>query len=357
MPEKTLHIPYSRSWITRKDIAAVNTVLRSGKVSQGSITQAFEKGLSRTVGAEDGGAVGVSSGTAALFLALRALKIGAGDDVLTPSYICQEVVEAVLATGARPVFCDTSHQWVIAVDNVRNLINKNTRAIIVPHLFGIFAQTTDFKEFGLPVIEDCSQAFAFAPDWYITGDIATFSFRWSKCFTTGEGGMAISKDPDLVSKMRQIRDGELNRPGFRLLAPISDMASALGLSQLGRYPSCLKHRRIFAQEYRQSIDRLSTSLLIDYPYDRSMFYRLSIKIPGGWKEHNRAFSEHGIDVNPGIPYLQHRNFGLPDAGFESSVDLLEQTIVFPLYPNITKAEKKYCIKAVTEVLASLLKSP
>lgn len=344
-----MQIPYSKVWITRTDLAAVQKVLVSGFVSQGSVTRQFEDELCQKVGVEQGGAVAVGSGIAALVIALWALDIGPGDEVIIPSYICREVTEAVLITGARPVFCDVGEQWVVTVENIKSRIGSLTRAAIIPHLFGIYANTIDFLALNIPIIEDCSQAFGLAPNWRINGDIATFSFRWSKCITTGEGGMAVSRDPKLIQKMRYLRDGT-DSPHRRIGAPLSDVSSALGLSQLKRYSTFLKRRSHIANKYKYYLDQIDASLLSDVPYDRSMFYRMPIKVPGGWMVHQSAFWKRGIMVDPGIPVLQHTYFQEPDDDFPSSIALLDQTIVLPIYPAMLLKEEEYCLDAIHEVL-------
>jgi|APSaa5957512622_1039677.scaffolds.fasta_scaffold05113_1 perosamine synthetase len=348
-----LRIPYSRAWITKSDLAAVRNVLASGQISQGSITKRFENEFCLAVGGENGGGVGVGSGIAALIVALWALDIGPGDEVIIPSYICREVTEAVIASGAKPIYCDVGLQWVVTVDDVKSRISPYTRAVIVPHLFGIYADMTSFISLDIPIIEDCSQAFNLMPDWQITGDIATFSFRWSKCMTTGEGGMAVSKNPKLASRMRCFRDGFDARPHRRLGAPLSDLSSALGLSQLKRYPDFIERRRQFAVLYKHYLDKIDKSLLADVPFEQNMFYRIPIKVPGGWKAHHMTFLEKGIAVNPGVLELQHLHLVRSNVGFCVSAELINQTIVLPIYPAISRKEQRYCLETVSHVLETI----
>ena len=347
-----MHIPYSRAWIIPEDRACVDILLAGGRVSQGAVTRQFEDALCAFVGAGEGGGVAFASGVSALTAALLALEVGPKDEIILPSYICQEVTDAVLSSGARPVFSDTGQHWVVTADDVRPYVHPATRAIIVPHLFGIYADIAPFRAFGIPIIEDCAQAVGQSPDWQIAGDIAVFSFRWSKCLTTGEGGMAVTKDPQLLKWLRAIRDGS-DRPGRRIAAPLSDIASALGLSQLSRYPSFLDRRRQIAERYKQSLDAISPSMLADIPFHRSMFYRLPIKVNGGWSSHHEKFLARGISVDPGIPVLQHRFFCLPDNLYPTSIELLDQTIVLPIFPNLTLEELIYCLENVGEILSQL----
>jgi len=142
-------------------------------------------------------------------------------------------------------------------------------------------------------------------------------------------------------------------PSRRIAAPLSDLASALGLSQLARYPSFLERRRQIAELYKQTLNAISPSLLSDIPFERSMFYRLPIKVQGGWQNHHEKFWARGVFVDAGVPNLQHRFYGLPDNLFPTSTELLEQTIVLPIFPSLTQIELKYCLENVGEVLGQI----
>src|SRR5882672_11343027 len=183
-------ILHSKPWITDADNAALADLMRSGMLAQGTKTAEFERAVSEWVGVKDSG-VAVGSGAASIVLALDALGIGSGDEVVLPTYVCPKVPEAVLTTGATPVLCDMSDYWTLKPDNVEPYVSPRTKALIVPHLYGIFSDTRSFHRFGIPVIEDCAQAIGHAgkrpPS---SGDIAIFSFHPTKLLTTGEGGMA-----------------------------------------------------------------------------------------------------------------------------------------------------------------------
>ena len=177
-------IQHSKPWLTKADIEAVNKVIRSGMIGQGEKTSAFERTLSQLFGIDDGG-VAVGSGAAALVMALSALGVKSGDEFILPTYVCSSVLEAVFTIEAIPVLCDVGDEWVVKSENMSDYINKRTKAIIVPHMYGVFADVSSFREFGVPIIEDCAQALDYKKRRKISGDIAMFSFHPTKCITTG----------------------------------------------------------------------------------------------------------------------------------------------------------------------------
>jgi perosamine synthetase len=152
----------------------------------------------------------VSNGSVALTLALAALGIGADDEVLIPSLTFAATASAVVRAGARPVFCDSNESdWLISIESMKKAVNSRTRAIIIVHLYGIFANMKEIlefaKEYNLRVVEDSAEAlFASSNSEYI-GDITTYSFFANKLITSGEGGAVCTKDPDLFQKMQILR--------------------------------------------------------------------------------------------------------------------------------------------------------
>ena len=265
-------ILHSKPWITEEDNLAVAQVMSSGMIGQGRKVIEFEKNFSDWVGGVNGVAVG--SGAAALQLALLGLGINSTHEVILPTYVCESVLEAVLSVGATPVLSDVGVNWLIEAHTVEKLITKKTAAIIVPHMYGIFADVKSFKKFGLPVIEDCAQAVGDKKIDKIEGDIAVFSFHPTKCLTSGEGGMLVSKNEILLEKAREIRDGNKTVLHARFLSPMSDIQAALGLSQLSRYADFLKKRREIAGKYLIDLAAINMKLVNYEAKASSMFFRL-----------------------------------------------------------------------------------
>ena len=142
-------IPHSKPWITDADRQALEQVLGTRMLAQGERTRQFEQAVSEWVGGAGGVAVG--SGSAALVLALTALEVGGGDEVVLPTYVCPSVLEAVLTVGAVPVLCDVGPNWVVTDETIAAAVTRRTKALIIPHLYGIFAHVESFKRFRVPM--------------------------------------------------------------------------------------------------------------------------------------------------------------------------------------------------------------
>lgn len=336
-------ILHSKPWITEDDRNAVSSVLLSGMIGQGEKAREFEKEFSDWVGGTDGVATG--SGAAALFLALQTLDVK-GKEVILPTYVCESVLEAVLSSEAKPVLCDVGVNWVMEPGNIEKLVSGRTATIIVPHMYGIFADIKSFKRFNIPVIEDCAQAVGDKKIDAIEGDIAIFSFHPTKCLSTGEGGMLVSKNTAHIDKARAIRDGNKKHISARFLSPMSDIQASLGSSQLKRYPEFLKKRREIAGKYLTELAALN-QLLVNYEAKASsMFFRVPIKINGGTEKYSAVFEKEQILIRKGVDKLLHRFLGLADKDFPVSVQLLDTTVSLPIYPAMTEEEIKRCIRSV-----------
>ncbi|MFA6346242.1 MAG: DegT/DnrJ/EryC1/StrS aminotransferase family protein, partial [Syntrophales bacterium] len=151
------NIPHSRPTVGEEEVQAVAAVLRSGRIAQGEEVRRFEAELARQVDVTD--AVAVSSGTAGLHLALVSLEVGAGDEVVIPSFVCAALLNAVRFVGAEPVPADIDPEtFNIDARDVERRLTPRTKAIIVPHLFGLPADIRRIAALGVPVVEDCAQS-------------------------------------------------------------------------------------------------------------------------------------------------------------------------------------------------------
>jgi perosamine synthetase len=339
-------VHHSRPWITESDITAVQQVLSREMLAQGSITHEFEKALADYFNVDD--AIACSSGTAALSLALRALNIGSGDEVILPTYVCHSVADAIRGVGAQPVFCDIGEHWVITTENVIPFLSVKTKAIIVVHIFGIVADTLSFKKFGLPIIEDCCQAFGARLGGFTTGFMGTcgiFSFQGTKCLTTGEGGAVMSADSDFLRRIKKID----TNPALRF--PMSDMQAALGLNQLKRYAEFLDHRFYLADRYFNELPNHVIQEMIAVK-DHSMFFRFLLrqKTQKSFNEIRDWFAEQRIAVRQGVDQLIHRYAGMSDEYFPIAKQCFEETISIPIYPALTYEQQSQIIYEIRKWL-------
>ena len=238
---------------------AIATVVRSGQLCLGACVQQFERGMAAFVGVSGG--VAVSSGTAALELALRALGVGPGDEVILPSYVCAAPWLATVRVGAEPRVVDIDPTtYAIDPGRASKLLSARTKAIIVPHPFGLPADLTKLQTLGIPLIEDCAQTLGATEAGRPVGSVgvmAICSFYATKLLCVGEGGMVLSQDSALLEKCRALRDYD-EAPSLDAAAynyKMTDVQAALGLSQLARFRSFLDRRATIASAYQAALAR------------------------------------------------------------------------------------------------------
>ncbi len=252
-------IPHSRPFIDDEDAREVQRVLLSGQIAQDGEVARFESRMASYVGVR--GAAAVSSGSSALHLALLALGVGPGDEVLVPSYVCPAVLNAVLHTGAAPVVADIEPAtFNLSAGDARRRITPRTRALIVAHLFGVPADLDALGSLGVPVVEDL--AMSLGSRWRgkrtgCFGSLAVCSFYATKMMATGEGGMVLGGDEALVDAVRDLRAMD-EKEDFRVRfnCKMTDLQAALGLSQLRKLAGFIARRREIADLYGEELRRL-----------------------------------------------------------------------------------------------------
>jgi len=341
-------IPHSKPWITEEDVHGVQEIMSSGMLAQGSIVKKVENRLGSWFTA--GAGVAVGSGSAALVLALRGLNVVVGDEVIVPTYVCRSVVEAVLTLGGTPVLCDVGTNWVMSSPNVAPHVSNRTKAIIVPHLYGLYADVQSILPFGVPIIEDFAQAFPGRRSRTIEGDIGILSFHPTKCLTAGEGGMVLSRNLEFLDRIRRLRDGEDGSCLPRSFSPLSDLSAGLLDSQLNRYDLGLRKRSDIAHRYIEAVKKISPTLLSPLLGSTSMFFRFPLRVRGGLGFCEERFASRGIQVRRGVDQLLHRLLGLPDDQFMIAVSHFDSTVSIPIYPAMTSPETDRCAEAISEVL-------
>ena len=259
-------IPLSDPDISTTEIEAVNAVLRSPRLSGGSVVEAFEAAFAAYLGRKY--ALAVPSGTIGLLLALKAHEIGPGHEVIASSYSFRETTHAISLAGARPVFADIDY-WsgTLAPSKVEPRITDKTRAIVASNNNGHPAQWTELRELAtkrrLPLLEDSTEAIGSKYKGALDGtfgDVAVFDFAQPSALTCGEGGMVVTDDVDIAMTMRRYRSHRLDErssvvvsgtPAYQ--AGISDVSAALGLAQLTRLDEILERRRLVEQLYYSQV--------------------------------------------------------------------------------------------------------
>jgi perosamine synthetase len=259
-------IPVAEPALVGNEEAYVLDCLRSTWISSaGHYVRRFEIAFAEFCGVHH--AVSCCSGTAALHLALLALGVGPGDEVIIPTLTYVAAANAVAYCGARPVFVDSDpYTWNLDPLLIEERITPHTRGIIAVHLYGhpvdMDAVLHIAEKYGLFVIEDAAQAHGAEYKGRRIGSlghIATFSFYGNKIITTGQGGMAVTNDSQLAESMRQLRNqgGDASRPYWYPVVgynyQMTNIAAAIGLAQLERVEWHLARRREVAQQYAQQL--------------------------------------------------------------------------------------------------------
>jgi len=346
-----LTIPHSRPWITAGDSRAVARVLRGGQIAQGDETAAFEREMGNFLDMPPG--VAVSSGTAALHLALLGLGIGRGDEVILPSYVCVAPLHAVEYVGATPRLADIEPtSFNIDPSDVGRRITRRTRAIIAPHLFGLPADLDELLHLGIPIIEDCAQAIGAR---YRNRPVGTFgalsilSFYATKLFTTGEGGMVIGRDRRLLARIRDLRDyDERRQHKTRFNYKLTDFQAALGRSQLHRLPAILARRAALAERYRRHWATLPIRVPAADDRRTHAYHRFVVSCPSAAARVAKLLSILGVTARLPVFRPIHMTLGLE--GFPGTDQAFRHALSLPLYPTLTAREAEVVMRALSRAI-------
>jgi perosamine synthetase len=283
-------IPVFEPVIEEEDIEAVVQALRRGEISGsfGTFIPEFEQAFAAYCGCEFG--VAVSSGTAALMLAVAAAGIGPGDEVLVSACTNIATALAVVHNGAVPIPVDSEElTWNLDLDLIPSLITPKTKAILPVHLYGHPVDMDRLmeiaREHGLTVIEDCAESHGATVRGRMTGsfgDMAAFSFYANKVITTGEGGMVLTDDPALAERLRLLRNLAFTTPRFRHEVAgynfrMTGYQAAMGVSQLGRIEHIIEQKRRIARTYSELLSGIpGLRLPVELEWARNVYWMYGI---------------------------------------------------------------------------------
>jgi perosamine synthetase len=259
-------IPLSNPDITEQEIAEVVAVLRSGRLSLGAKLDEFEESIAKYVGAKY--AIAVNSGTSGLHLCVKALGIGAGDEVLVPTFTFISAANVVLQERAVPVFVDVDENSLnISTEKIESKITSKTKAIMVVHTFGRAAEMDEIRriaeKYDLKIIEDACEALGaeFRGEKVgKLGDAGVFAFYPNKQITTGEGGMVVTNNESTAKRIKSLRNQgraengewfEHLEPGFNYR--LDEMSCALGSAQMRRISEIVARREEIARIYSEKL--------------------------------------------------------------------------------------------------------
>lgn len=367
-----MNIPLSSPDITESEIAAVTAVLRTSRLSLGPQMEAFERALADYIGVPH--AIAVSSGTAGLHLCIRALGLGEGDEIIVPSFTFIAAANAIRYERAQPVFVDIDEESLnMSPASIERAITPRTRAILVVHTFGRPAEMAAIMEIAerhqLLVIEDACEAIGATYEDRKAGsfgDAAVFGFYPNKQMTTGEGGMVVTRRPELAKRIRALRnqgryesDDWLQHSELGYNYRLSEINCALGLAQLTRLEEILQQREKVARQYHQLLAHVRGLILpaIDVPSIRISWFVYVVRLDASFSEADRdsivaSLTQAGIGcgryfapIHMQPSYAAWRNAALPVTEAQAC-----RTIALPFFNRITEDE----IAQVCDVLRTAL---
>lgn len=389
-------LPFALPEIGEEEIQEVANCLRSGWLTTGPKTRQFETDFEAMLNAAGGGvaagnqpvqAIAVNSATAGLHLALEAIGIGPGDEVIVPTHTFTATAEVVRYLGADPVFVDVL-PGSLNIDPalVRAAITNKTKAIMPVHFAGLAADMSAIisiaQEHGLKVVEDAAHALPCVVNGVAVGnlqtDAAVFSFYANKTITTGEGGMVVSRNPEIIKRCKTMRLHGINRDVFdrftskapswyyEVVAPgfkynLTDLASALGIHQLKKAELFRAKRQAIVDQYNAAFKNLPVVLpqgaATNGLHSWHLYVlRLSDQCPLTRDQFVEALYAQGIGCSVHYiplhlqPYWRD-TYQLKTEHFPVSQKAYERMVSIPLYSKMTQSEIDRVIQAVQSILA------
>lgn len=391
-----MRVPITKPFFDEADLAAIREPLEAGWVVQGPRVQAFEAKVAAYTGAAH--AVACTSCTTGLHLAVVALGIGPGDEVVVPAFTWISTANVVEHAGARAVFCDIDLEtFNVDVERMAAAVTPRTRALAPVHLFGLPADMDGVLDLararGLAVIEDaaCGLGARHRGRHVGTlGDFGAFSFHPRKAITTGEGGVVVTADEERAALLRSLRDhgasrSDLDRHGSKAAFLLSryevlgfnyrltDIQGALGASQMDKVPWIQERRAALARRYDERLARLDAWLARP---------TVPPEMEHGWQSYvclfrpepptlanvdrlhdlrNRlmlALEDEGVSTRQGthaaaLTEYYRRRYGIGPADFPRAWIAERLSLTLPLYPQMTDAEQDYVVERLEAALRSL----
>ena len=339
--------------------SAVERVLDSGRYILGPEVSAFEAEFAEYVGAAH--AIGVANGTDALTIALQAMGVGRGDEVVVPSFSFYASAEAIVPTGASAVFCDIDPEtFCVTAETVRAVLTPRTKAVIAVHLFGNVAPVAEIEALGVPVLEDAAQAAGSrGPDGRpgALGTAATFSFYPSKNLGAfGDAGAITTSDASLAERVRELRfHGSTDKQTFERLgynSRLDELQAAILRVQLPHLERWADGRRTAAHSYEASA--LAELCSLPRATDGSdPAWHLYVIRSERADELETALRADGIEVRAYYRLPTHRQPAmLVDVALPGTDEAARTNLALPISPVLSEAQAGEVVAAISAVLGA-----
>ncbi len=352
-------IPIARPDVGQEEIDAVSEVLRSGMLAQGKRVKELEEAWAEFVGVKH--AIATANGTLALMSIFSGIGLEPGDEVITVSHTFAATANAILSTGATPVFVDIEPDtYVIDAKKIERAITPRTRAICPVHLFGLVADMDMIRAIadrhGLVVVEDACQAHGATFRGRLAGSFGhgAFSLYATKNMTTAEGGFVTTNDDALADWLRLYRNqGMRARYQFEMLGynyRMTDIAAAIGLVQLAKLPANTARRQAIAGRYDAAFGELPIGLPITPDGRTHVFHQYTIDVGGARDAIVTDLREAGVGADIYYPIPVHRQSYIQERGLHADLPITDaaaaHTLALPMFPGLTDAEQDDVIDAV-----------
>ena len=362
-------IPIARPVIDEEEIEAVTRVLKSGILAHGEEVENFEREFAEYIGVKH--AVAVVNGTVALDLALKALGIGPGDEVVTTPFTFIATANSILFQGAKPVFADIDlRTYNIDPEQVKEKITSKTKAIIVVHLYGqpadMKALTEIAEDHKLFLVEDCAQAHGakfMGRKVGGFGHVSIFSFYATKNMTTGEGGMVVTNDDKIAEKVRLLRNHGQQHKYYHVELGynyrMTNVLAAIGRVQLRKLDKLNSIRRRNAEMLTKAISRIK-GLVPPYvdPRVEHVYHQYVVRVTEDYPLTRDQLAEElgkrGIGTAIHYPIPIHRQPLYQRLGYDqnccpNSIEASKTVLSLPVHPSLTREDLDYIVKALEEI--------
>ncbi len=360
-------IPVYQPYLSGNEKKYVNECLDSSWISsKGEFIVKFEKNFAQYIGINH--ATSVTNGTVALHLALAALGIKAGDEIIVPTLTYIASVNTIVQAGAKPVFIDSLEStWQLDPEAIKKKISPKTRAVMAVHLYGhpcdMEALAKICREYDLYLIEDCAEAFGTYYDNQHVGtfgDISTFSFYGNKTITTGEGGMVVTSNEELYRRCAQLKNQGVSshlmywHDTIAYNYRMTNLCAAIGLAQLEQVSDILEKKRQIAQWYATDLNNLPLRTHIEVGKVKHSYWMCSILLNDAQhRDSLRTYlSQAGVETRP-LFYPVHTMpmYSTPAEKYPVAESLGSRGINLPSWPGLTRAQVKTVTDKIREYFA------
>lgn len=356
--KKILH---NQPSLGKEEIQAVKRVVESGWLIMGKEVEQLEDKIKKLTGRKY--AVATNSGIAAVHLALIALSVGKGDEVILPTYTFAGLLNPINYLGAVPVVVDVERGgFTIDPSQIKNKITKKTRAIIVPHTFGLPAKVDQIKKFKIPIIEDC--ALAIGGYWHDQvlgsfGNISIFSFYATKMIVCGQGGMMVTNSQKYYEIAKDLihYDQRIDYK-VRYNYQLTDLAASVGNAQIAKLKFFIKRRQSIARQYIEVLEKYKKIQYWPKREDQNLnHYRFLIKFENQ-KVRDKfkiQLDQKGISTIVPIENYQllHRYLKLDKRDFPNAEDRSETALSLPVHPSLSDREVERVAKTLDFLCSKL----